>query len=438
MDKLELLWKNIKLNKCKIANVDEFIALYINRSNTDCFLIEGFGMEIINSIKANESLGHFFNNVFELYNDINKDDLINDTFEFINALIENNILKFNITSSPFVIERHNSSCEESEYIQNSHIVQNYYLQNKLPYKVFLEITYKCNLDCEHCYLGDEKFIDKGTVPIDRLKSLVDEFEELGVVELVITGGEIGLYSHLIELLNYTKDKNILVTLLTNGTCFTESQIRNILDSGIHDIRVSVYGFEDFHDKFVNLKGSFKKSIELLKYTRANANIGSASCVITKENINDIKKLKNYLEQFNIPINITPVIFPTIYGDKKPLELRLNRYELKEIVNELNLRVGGSICTAGISRFRITPYGDVNPCEMLRHISLGNIKDSSFKEIISSSNALKWHDQFNDVMNNKCVGCEKKDQCINCMGLSYLETGVLDNKTSFACELADLY
>ncbi|MCU9809619.1 SPASM domain-containing protein [Paraclostridium sp. AKS46] len=90
-----------------------------------------------------------------------------------------------------------------------------------------------------------------------------------------------------------------------------------------------------------------------------------------------------------------------------MELRLDRYELKAIVNELNLRVGGSICTAGISRFRITPYGDVNPCEMLRHISLGNIKDSSFKEIISSSNALKWHNQFNDVMNNKCFGCEKK-------------------------------
>jgi radical SAM protein with 4Fe4S-binding SPASM domain len=361
--------------------------------------------------------------------------LIDDIYNFLKELINENIITTELISS---ID-YNSINEKTDINQKSNmtIVQEYYLENRKPYKVFLEITYKCNLQCAHCYLGEEKYIDRDLLTIEKLKELIDEFEILGVVDLVITGGEIGLHENIIELIQYIKGKNMLVTLLTNGTCFNDNIINEVKNASIHDVKISLYGTETFHDSFVKCKGSFNKSLKTLELLREKIGIGGATCVLSKNSIDEVENLNDLLTEKGIPLTITPLIFPTLYGDTAPLKLRLNKEELYVAVKKFDLNIGGSVCTAGVSRFRISPNGEVNPCEMLRHINLGNLKECTFKEILKTSQRNEWINTYNIIQKTRCIDCSKKKYCINCIGMAYLETGNLMNKTQFACELASI-
>ena len=84
-----------------------------------------------------------------------------------------------------------------------------------------------------------------------------------------------------------------------------------------------------------------------------------------------------------------------------------------------------------------PNGDVNPCEMLRHIKLGNIYNNSIKEILNSGEERNWIDIYDKEENLKCKMCKWKQYCINCKGLSYLENGILESSTEFACDIAEI-
>ena len=57
---------------------------------------------------------------------------------------------------------------EKKYIDELVKVQRIYFKKKIPFKYFVELTYNCNLRCEHCYRGedinsDRKFMKKEVV-----------------------------------------------------------------------------------------------------------------------------------------------------------------------------------------------------------------------------------------------------------------------------------
>lgn len=424
------IWNSLKFNDIVYKNIGNAVAIYLKRCYKDCYIIEGIGCEIFYALINKMDYSEFVDFIVREYNvDIN--EVKNDIHEFIEDLITENILYLN--------KKYTEEIKTASLLGNENItlVYDYYMKNKMPYKVFLETTYTCNLNCDHCYLSGATNNNFKPIEIVRIKEIIDELSEMGLVELILTGGEAGLYENLIELIEYSSSKNILVTLLSNGTLLTEKMIDQIIKAGIHDVRVSLYGFEKYHDNFVHRKGSFLSSVKTLSLFREKAGIGSASCIVTKENVNEVKELKNYLKQKGIPISYSPLIIPTIYGDKTPTKLRLQDIELENFIKDYNINIGGNKCTAGISRFRIMPNGNVNPCEMLRHIYLGNIYEKSFKEILSSDEEKEWIDTYNQEQDDKCKKCDYSKKCVNCKGLSYLENGVLNSSTKFACDIAKI-
>lgn len=96
----------------------------------------------------------------------------------------------------------------------------------------------------------------------------------------------------------------------------------------------------------------------------------------------------------------------------------------------------TICTAGISRFRVSPKGNISPCEMLRHIHFGNIYNSSFKEIIESNERQEWITSFfKKIQNNNCNSCDAKQYCLSCIGINYLENNQYNNISKYMCDMA---
>lgn len=106
-------------------------------------------------------------------------------------------------------ERKNNTYSKNEVFVHKNAIkeiQEYYVIRNKPYKVFLELTYNCNLRCPHCYIQEdlnkrEKFRDK-----KEILNLIDEMEKQGVVELNITGGEATLHPDFLEIIRYATSK----------------------------------------------------------------------------------------------------------------------------------------------------------------------------------------------------------------------------------------
>ncbi len=71
----------------------------------------------------------------------------------------------------------------------------------IPLSVQLDLTYRCNERCIHCYLDHE---DHGEMTTTEIKSLLDQFAEAGVFFLTLSGGEILLRKDFFEILEYAR------------------------------------------------------------------------------------------------------------------------------------------------------------------------------------------------------------------------------------------
>src|SRR5580698_9638347 len=87
------------------------------------------------------------------------------------------------------------------------------LELGIPLSVQLDLTYRCNEECIHCYLDHE---DHGEMTTSEIKNLLDQLAEAGVFFLTLSGGEILLRKDFFEILEYARSLLFSVKLKTNA------------------------------------------------------------------------------------------------------------------------------------------------------------------------------------------------------------------------------
>lgn len=137
-----------------------------------------------------------------------------------------------------------------------------------PVSLDLKITNLCNLNCLCCPFNATGRDLTGEISKDRLLSLVDEASDLGVKEIMLTGGgEAFVRGDLIlELMNKIKKRGIIGTLITNGTLIPKDDVKKIVSMEWDKIMFSLDSPDKkVHDYLRQKEGTFKKVIETLKY-----------------------------------------------------------------------------------------------------------------------------------------------------------------------------
>lgn len=311
------------------------------------------------------------------------------------------------------------------------------IQKKVPFKVYFEITHNCNLRCRHCYIQEtvrmqeNVFLDKEVI----LRTL-DELEEMGTHEIVITGGECMLHNDFFEIINHICMLGMKLILLTNGNLINREFIEKVNDYPIADIRISIYGKESTHDEMTCVKGSYQKSVDALKMLRQEKGIGTATILVTKDNFGELDELTRMFKDYGIEYDFNAFIFPTMEQDMSPTNFRIENV-ITEFVNKYVINCSGSKCAAGISRFRVDPHGNVSPCDLLKHEKLGNIYEKKIGEIIASEERSAWLEKLEKILNsNECSKCGDKKFCSCCLGLIYMEHHDYDQKLDFLCRFTE--
>lgn len=84
-----------------------------------------------------------------------------------------------------------------------------------PLDAHFAVTTRCNMYCKGCYntIKSDGNID---IDFDKAKRIIDNLARLSVLSISFGGGEPTLYPKIIELAQYTREKNILPNITTNG------------------------------------------------------------------------------------------------------------------------------------------------------------------------------------------------------------------------------
>ncbi len=112
------------------------------------------------------------------------------------------------------------------------------INGSIPWTLAISPTMKCNYDCGGCYSRGRPTDDELTT--DELDKLFGEAEELGILSVVVTGGEPLLRDDLVDIL--ASHRSLLFVLITNGSLVTADVAERIAASGNIIPLVSIEGF----------------------------------------------------------------------------------------------------------------------------------------------------------------------------------------------------
>lgn len=77
------------------------------------------------------------------------------------------------------------------------------------------VTYRCNLRCSHCFVGDN-LATNHNFPFDSLMRLIDASPTWGTEEITFLGGEPTLYPHIGEAVGAVQAAGMTARMVTNG------------------------------------------------------------------------------------------------------------------------------------------------------------------------------------------------------------------------------
>ena len=168
--------------------------------------------------------------------------------------------------------------------------------------LLLNITNICNLACKHCYIQDP-----GKLEIDPglFEKAVSQFEEMGGLKLMISGGEPLIHSRFWELMEILPSYELRVVVLSNGTLIDKKTARK-LSGYVHEVQVSIDGIRS-HD-LLRGKGSYARSMKGISNLNESGIPVSIATMVHKYNSGEFDEMENVFSNRSIETGDNPVSF----------------------------------------------------------------------------------------------------------------------------------
>ncbi len=320
------------------------------------------------------------------------------------------------------------------------------LDRGVPIAVQLDVTYRCNERCVHCYLDHD---DHGEMTTDEIYGVLDELAEAGVFFLTLSGGEVFMRRDFLDIVDYARSLMFCVKIKTNAFMIREKEAQRLSELAVQDVQVSIYSHRAaVHDAITLLPGSLKRSVKGIRLLRAHSVKVVIANVLMMQNRNDHRGVRELATELGAEYTIDPTITPMMDGDRAVLRLGLGVPQLQAAFRNQDLigdveefcapppQVTDDVmqelpCSAGHTACYISPYGDVFPCVQFP-LPSGNVRRQKFMDI------WRYSDQLNEVRAITlgdlpvCSGCGHVGTCTRCPGLAYME-GNMRGPSTQDCE-----
>jgi AdoMet-dependent heme synthase len=320
------------------------------------------------------------------------------------------------------------------------------LELGVPLSVHLDLTYRCNERCEHCYLEHD---DHGEMTTAEIKSVLQQLAGSGVFFLTLSGGEPFVRRDCFEIIEYARSLHFNVKLKTNALLIRERDAKKLRALGVEQIQISVYSHRpQVHDGITKVPGSLVRTLDAIRLLRSHGLKVTIANVLMSSNFQDSDGVRALARDLGAHYSLDPTITPMIDGDRSVLRFRMPASELPGVFHNPNL-VGdvdsfcappppvdddvreGLPCSAGHTSCYISPYGDLYPCVQFP-LPCGNVRRQSFLEIWQSSEQLEEVRSIRGKDLPTCSSCSHLGTCTRCPGLAYME-GNMRGPSTADCE-----
>jgi radical SAM protein with 4Fe4S-binding SPASM domain len=345
-----------------------------------------------------------------------------------------------------------------------------------PYVVSWNLTYRCNLACEHCYLdaggtplvGSENFADRSELGTEECFRVIDEIAAFAPECLtILTGGEPLLRRDILEIVQRAAERELWVVVGTNGVRITENVARRLAQAGARGLSLSLDALDpDRHDRFRNVRGAWRNTVEgaeilarvglpfIVQTTAGSHNLGELEAIA--DFAHDRLAAKVWNLYFLVPTgrgqfvsDMSPAqyddVLASLYGIQRKYAGRMlvnakcAPHYIKTVLEHgesspgaldaapgpspIRTYSGGAGgCPAGTHYMGIRPNGDVTPCPYLP-VFAGTLRSSSLAELWTSSTL------FTDIrrrtsLGGRCGDCEMNAHCGGCRARAFGMSGDL--------------
>lgn len=335
------------------------------------------------------------------------------------------------------------------------------LKKRRPSNAVMELTYKCNHKCMHCYTVQET--GRKELSKKELFFIIDQFFDMGTVKIIFTGGEIFTRPDIMDIIFYARKKGFQVLLITNGTLITEKITARLIRWGVSEFEISFLGASrEIFDAMTQYKGSFDKVVRVVKMLKKKGVRPHIKTCVTKTNLKELGKIGDLAAGLNLPFSFSPFIMPRLNMDKAPLRLSIrpedflclkknfrNRRKRGEralqntpsddlkaaeagLLKKGRLMTDATIeekgfwerkyffnCVAGHTTAFINPYGEMKPCAVLPEPNY-DTKKYGVRECWVK--IKKFADRLKPSRDWECYSCEYRNWCCWCPGIAYLNSG----------------
>ena len=321
------------------------------------------------------------------------------------------------------------------------------LKRNIPLSVQVDLTYRCNERCVHCYLDHN---DHGEMTTAEIKHLLREMADAGVFVLTLSGGEIFLRKDFFEILEYARlERQFCVKLKTNAIMIHERQAAKIRDVGVESIQISIYSHRpEVHDAITLVPGSLQRSLDAARFLKSQGLRVIFANVLMVQNLQDYQGVRKLAEELGVECTLDPTITPMMDGDRSVLSLGVDQTALRQVFRDQALvgdveefctiaapadenALSALPCSAGHTACYVSPYGDVFPCVQFP-LPTGNVRKERFVDI------WRYSERMNEVRSIRlkdlttCTSCSHVGSCTRCPGLAFME-GNMRGPSSQDCE-----
>lgn len=319
-------------------------------------------------------------------------------------------------------------------------------QRCVPLGLHLELTYRCNARCSHC------FQDRSAAPCELELSdwcaVLEQARRLGALTVSLSGGEALLSPHFFGVAERARELGYAVRILTNGLLLDRGTVRRIARLSPLAVEVSVFSLQsDRHDAVTGVPGSLGKALRgILRLRRASVPL-VVKCPLLLGTADDHAAVRQLAERLGAGFVFDPHIQMAADGRAGPTRCRGDDRAVEAYFADPATQaydppraapVTGDRPTCGMGRtfLAVAPDGRVLPCVVLP-LSAGNVLDQPLDVIWKESPLLAKlrARSFGDL--EKCAACPRSGYCDRCSALALLEDGDLDGPSTRACKIAEL-
>ena len=201
---------------------------------------------------------------------------------------------------------------------------------RIPISGSLEVTLRCNLRCQHCYIPGERRLSRKEreLSLGEIQRILDEITDAGCLWLLLTGGEPLLRRDFLDIYTYAKRKGLLLTFFTNGTLVTRRIADHLAEWRPFNIEITLYGTtQETYERVTGIPGSYtrcRRGIDLL--LERNLPLGLKTMVMTL-NHHELDQMKVLADNLGVQFRFDPILNPAQDGSARPTYLRLTPEEI---------------------------------------------------------------------------------------------------------------